>query len=78
MRTLLVALLLTTCHCVQTEMTTATSVDMAVQLDANYSEEPASGRSQVGVSDPTERICRWDACGGPLPDKQQQLSNPVR
>jgi hypothetical protein len=24
------------------------------------------------------RQCQWDACGGPLPDRQQRASNPIR
>lgn len=43
--------------------------------DGQFYQGQPGGSLPIGYN---QRQCQWDACGGPLPDRQQQFKDPVR
>ena len=71
MRVIAVVVALTACGVFETP------VDMSSSDMAKASAEPSNAgeRGQRGgVFSPEERRCRFDACGGPMPDRPQHDS----
>ena len=49
----------------------------ALERDAGAPDAEPAAADPGGISGPLDRLCLWDACGGPLPDRQAPAKDPT-